>query len=120
MLRIGAWVQRFILNCKRQRAEREVGPINSREVQQQREWWTRRAQDAVKHDARYLTDRERLNLQGPVIQSQISANPGLNLTCWGFYVFLHDHSFQNFREENLYGIRKNFCKNIHNLIDELN
>ncbi|CAB4008477.1 Hypothetical predicted protein [Paramuricea clavata] len=63
VLRIGAWVRRFILNCKRQPAEREKGPINSREVQQQREWWIRRAQDAVKHDARYLADRERLNLQ---------------------------------------------------------
>jgi hypothetical protein len=64
VLRIGAWVRRFILNCKRrQPAEREVGPINSREVQQQREWWIRLAQDAVKHDARYLADRERLNLQ---------------------------------------------------------
>ena len=62
---LGAWVRRFILNCKRQLAERERerGPINSREVQQQREWWIRRAQDAVKHDARYLADRERLNLQ---------------------------------------------------------
>ena len=63
VLRIGAWVRRFILNCKRQPAQRERGPINSREVQQQREWWIRRAQDAVKHDARYLADRERLNLQ---------------------------------------------------------
>ncbi|CAB4037014.1 Hypothetical predicted protein [Paramuricea clavata] len=65
VLRIGAWVRRFILNCKRQPAEREKerDPINSREVQQQREWWIRRAQDAVKHDARYLADRERLNLQ---------------------------------------------------------
>ena len=65
VLRIGAWVRRFILNCKRQPAERERerGPINSREVQQQREWWLRRAQGAVKHDARYLADRERLNLQ---------------------------------------------------------
>ena len=63
VLRIGAWVRRFILNCKRQPAERERGPINSREVQQQREWWIRRAQDAVKHDARYLADRELLNLQ---------------------------------------------------------
>ena len=65
VLRIGAWVRRFILNCKRQPAERERerGPINSREVQQQREWWIRRAQDAVKRDARYLADRELLNLQ---------------------------------------------------------
>ncbi|CAB4013222.1 Hypothetical predicted protein [Paramuricea clavata] len=27
VLRIGAWVRRFILNCKRQPAEREKGPI---------------------------------------------------------------------------------------------
>ncbi len=63
VLRIGAWVRRFIVNSRRRRAEREIGPINSREVQQQREWWIRRVQDAVKDDARFLADRERLNLQ---------------------------------------------------------
>jgi hypothetical protein len=59
VLRIGAWVQRFILNCKRQRAERERGPINSREVQQQREWWTRRAQDAVMQARCTISNRPR-------------------------------------------------------------
>ncbi len=63
VLRIGAWVRRFIVNSRRRRAGRKIGPINSREVQQQREWWIQRVQDAVKDDARFLADRERLNLQ---------------------------------------------------------
>jgi hypothetical protein len=43
--------------------KRERGPINSHEVHQQWEWWMERAQDAVMHDARYLANRQKLNLQ---------------------------------------------------------
>ena len=54
---------RFIRSCSRKTREREFGPINSRAVQQQREWWIRRAQKAVKDDVRFQADEERLNLQ---------------------------------------------------------
>lgn len=66
VLRIGAWIHRFISNCRRKTREREFGPINSRAVTQQREWWIRRAHNwhkAAKDDVRFQADEERLNLQ---------------------------------------------------------
>jgi hypothetical protein len=60
VLRIGAWVRRFILNCKRQPAER------GRSHQQSRGSTTTRMVDTTgprRSQARYLADRERLNLQ---------------------------------------------------------
>ena len=59
MLRISAWVRRFIENCRKQPAERKIGSINSRE-----ECWIRWAQETVKDDRRFHADREQLNLQG--------------------------------------------------------
>ena len=40
-----------------------VGPIESNEVREQMEWWTRRAQEATKGDPRLQTDQETQNLK---------------------------------------------------------
>ena len=63
VLRITAWVRRFITNCKRQTVKRKTAHMDSHEVREQREWWIRRAQNAVKDDQQFRLDREQLNLQ---------------------------------------------------------
>ena len=62
-LKIGAWVQRFIWNCKSQPRERKSGPINTEEVEQQNSWWITRAQQAAQQDKNFQADQLQLNLQ---------------------------------------------------------
>lgn len=63
LLRIGAWINRFISNCKRQRRDREVGPIKTKEIKQQRLWWILRAQKQAIADPHFQADQLQLNLQ---------------------------------------------------------
>ena len=44
VLRIGAWIQRFICNCRSPSADREYGPLKTNEIEQQTTWWIKRAQ----------------------------------------------------------------------------
>ena len=63
LLRIGAWIYRFITNCKKQHHERELGTIKTNEIKQQQLWWIRRAQKDTQGDPHFETDQIQLNLQ---------------------------------------------------------
>ena len=63
LLRIGAWIRRFISNCKSQPQDRKVGPINTQEIKQQQLWWIRRVQEAAHGVSHFQADQLQLNLQ---------------------------------------------------------
>ena len=63
VLRIGAWIYRFISNCKKDSREREVGPIKTSEIKQQQLWWILRVQREAEGDLHFRTDQIQLNLQ---------------------------------------------------------
>ena len=63
VLRILAYVRRFIGNCKSQAEGRVTGPVSTNEVQQQELWWIGRAQAAVQDEAYLQIDQTQLNLQ---------------------------------------------------------
>lgn len=63
VLRIGAWVRRFIHNCKLTAVTRESGPLTTIDVENQKTWWIRRAQRDTQNKAHYVKDQLQLNLQ---------------------------------------------------------
>ena len=63
VLRIGAWIQRFISNCRTKPGERESGPLVTEEIQQTKSWWIKRAQLVARQDSRFEADQLHLNLQ---------------------------------------------------------
>ena len=63
LLRIGAWMYRFIANGKKDSRERDVGPIKTSTIKQQQFWWTRRVQKEAEGDAHFQIDQIQLNLQ---------------------------------------------------------
>ena len=68
VLRITAWVGRFITNCRRGNCRKEdCSHMDSHEVQEQREWWIRCAQNTVRNDQQFHVDRQQLNLQENIL-----------------------------------------------------
>ena len=63
VLRIGAWIQRFISNCRTKPVERASGPLVTEEIQRTKSWWIKRAQLVVRQDSRFEADQLDLNLQ---------------------------------------------------------
>jgi hypothetical protein len=63
LLRIGAWIRRFITNCRKRRGEREVGPIKTSETKQHKVWWIRRVKRQSRGDPHFQADQLQLNLQ---------------------------------------------------------
>ncbi len=63
VLRIGAWIQRFIRNCRTPARDRQVGPLDATEIDRQRLWWTKRAQQECQGSTCFKEDQVRLNLQ---------------------------------------------------------
>ena len=63
VLRIGAWIQRFISNCGTKPGERASGPLVTEEIQQTKSWWIKRAQLVARQDSRFEADQLHLNLQ---------------------------------------------------------
>ncbi len=63
VLRIGAWIQRFISNCRTTARDRQVGPLDATEIDRQRLWWTKRAQQECQGSTCFKEDQLRLNLQ---------------------------------------------------------
>lgn len=62
-LRIGAWVWRFVHNCRGKPLNRRSGPINTEEIQQQELFWIKQAQQSALQLANFEEDRLQLNLQ---------------------------------------------------------
>ena len=63
VLRVCAWVQRFISNLKLTKVSRNLGPLTTKELEEQQEWWIKRVQQNPGNVDSFQTDRVRLNLQ---------------------------------------------------------
>ena len=63
VLRIGAWVWRFIHNCRNQARNRITGPISTEEIQHQELWWIKQAQQSAHQNPNFEADQLQLNLQ---------------------------------------------------------
>lgn len=63
VLRICAWINRFVNNCKRSCENRKTGPLTSREIENSEIWWIKRAQSEAKRDPEFEKIRLQLNIQ---------------------------------------------------------
>ena len=63
VLRLCAWIQRFISNCRTRAGDRQDGPLNTIEIEEQRLWWTKRAQLECQERLCFKEDQLQLNLQ---------------------------------------------------------
>ena len=63
VLRVGAWMRRFIQNCKLATGNRESGPLTTAETETQIKWWIKRAQRDARNNAHFEEDQLHLNLQ---------------------------------------------------------
>ncbi|XP_028413531.1 uncharacterized protein LOC114536368 [Dendronephthya gigantea] len=63
MLRIGAWVARFVSNARIHGGEKSLGPITTEEIQKQVLFWVKRVQGRNETTDTFHDDRSRLNLQ---------------------------------------------------------
>lgn len=62
VLRVSAWMARFIHNSRNQSSERQRGPLTSEELKVQRRFWERRAQQEGMKSETFEEDRRQLNL----------------------------------------------------------
>ncbi|CAB4045483.1 Hypothetical predicted protein, partial [Paramuricea clavata] len=63
VLRIGAWIQRFLDNCRTKPKERKSHPIDALEIERVKLWWIKRAQLQAQQDVRFEADQLHLNFQ---------------------------------------------------------
>lgn len=63
VLRVSAWMARFIHNSRNKSTERKKGPLTSEELKVQRRFWERRAQQEGMKSEKFEEDRRQLNLQ---------------------------------------------------------
>ena len=62
-LRICAWVNRLVRNCRNKSDKRELGPIKTHEIEERTLWWIKRAQDETKDNPEFSSAKVELNLQ---------------------------------------------------------
>ena len=62
VIRVGAWVKRFVNNSKFPNNKRKTGPLSTAEIQDQYLWWMKRAQDAT-INSEIEKSKIQLNLQ---------------------------------------------------------
>ena len=59
VLQVGAWINRFLFNCKAKPKDQRLGPLVASEIKMVKKWWIRRAQSQPS-----LTEESlKLNLQ---------------------------------------------------------
>ena len=63
VLRVGAWIGRFLHNIRTVRKQRVVGPLITEEIQKQTTFWIKRAQQQANLSEKF-EDRLQLNVQG--------------------------------------------------------
>ena len=63
VLRIGAWIQRLIRNCRSLSAEREYAPLKTNEIGHQTTWWIKRVQHEADKRGEIEGVKVLLNLQ---------------------------------------------------------
>ena len=64
VLRVGAWIWRFLHNIRTVRKQRIVGPLTTEEIQKQTTFWIKRSQQQAKSSQKFEEDRLQLNVQG--------------------------------------------------------
>ena len=62
-LRVCALVHRFVFNCRNQKSKRMYGPITTDEIEKQKLWWVKRAQNRAQCTEKFKLDKLQLNLQ---------------------------------------------------------
>ena len=62
-LRVGAWIVRFLRNMRVKREKRDGGPLTTEEIERQRMFWIKRAQQQAKATQNYEKDSLQLNVQ---------------------------------------------------------
>ena len=62
-LRICAWVQRFLHNCRTQPDQRESGPLKWKKIQKRDVWWIKKVQNEATNNPETETIKSKLNLQ---------------------------------------------------------
>ena len=63
VIRISAWIMRFLQNCRSKKSNRVSGPLTTAETEKQVKWWIRREQERYSVTEKFLEDQQRLNLQ---------------------------------------------------------
>ena len=63
VLRVGAWVERFLRNTRTNRKNRVVGPLTTEEIEKQTTFWIKRTQQQAKSSKQFEEDRLQLNVQ---------------------------------------------------------
>ena len=60
-LRVGAWIKRFLYNCKHE--DKKFGPLLTEEIEEVRIWWIKRVQKRDRENECYPKVSTQLNLQ---------------------------------------------------------
>jgi hypothetical protein len=60
-LRICAWVNRFVRNCRNENHKRESGPIKTHEIEERTLWWIKRVQEETKYNPELSSAKLKLN-----------------------------------------------------------
>ena len=63
VIRVGAWVERFVNNSKCPINKRKTGPLSTAEIQDQYLWWTKRVQRDSTINSKIKKSKVQLNLQ---------------------------------------------------------
>ena len=63
VIRISAWIMRFLQNCRSKKSNRVRGPLTTAETVKQVKWWIKREQERYSVTEKFLEDQQRLNLQ---------------------------------------------------------
>ena len=62
-LRICAWIQRFVRNSATAASDRKTGPLDESEIDQQRDWSIKRAQQMCQTKNEFQENKLQLNLE---------------------------------------------------------
>ena len=63
VVRVGAWVTRFVTNLRVREGERTTGPLKTKETQKQITFWVKKAQARHEASSVFQEDKLQLNLQ---------------------------------------------------------
>jgi hypothetical protein len=63
VLRIGAWINRFLLNCKAKPRDRQLGPLRASEIKIVKKLWIKRVQNEARSQPVFAKESLELNLQ---------------------------------------------------------
>ena len=63
VLRVCAWISRFVNNTCKHKEQRTHGPLTTDEIERQTLFWVARAQNSAKESEKFEEDRLQLNLQ---------------------------------------------------------